>query len=322
MTNDVVSALDRCKVTYRSSVYIISAILIALGHNLNDFTLNKTSYHKKRTLIRQKNAETIKNLFEKKEISTGVIHWDGKIILDKTTNKKMDRLPIVLTVGKSEKLLSAPGLENGKGITQALAIYDTLTHWNLKKSIKALCCDTTNSNLGNKKGAAVILEQLLDVNLLYLPCRHHIFEIILAGIFEVKFPGSTGPNVVMFKNFQDKWTDLDKNNFHYGYAAREMHSKLLSQKESIKSFIKNLLKKKWPGSDYKELLQLCLIFLDGAQGQKVKFLQPGAYHHARWMSKAIYSLKIYLFRKSFALPSVLERSLFDLCQFIVFVYVK
>lgn len=49
---------------------------------------------------------------------------------------------------------------------------------------------------------------------------------------------------------------------------------------------------------------------------------PGADHHARWMSKAIYSLKIYLFRASFELTPKEEQSLAEICIFILDVYLE
>ena len=40
------------------------------------------------------------------------------------------------------------------------------------------------------------------------------------------------------------------------------------------------------------------------------------------MSKGIYSLKIYLFRDAFKLSRVEEKRLYEICLFIVFVYIK
>src|ERR1043165_10289674 len=56
-----------------------------------------------------------------------------------------------------------------------------------------------------------------------------------------------------------------------------------------------------PREDYKELLTLNLIFLGGIPPLGVRFRVPGAYHHARWMSKIIFIMKIYLFRHQFKL---------------------
>src|SRR6218665_2136012 len=60
--------------------------------------------------------------------------------------------------------------------------------------------------------------------------------------------------------------------------------------------------------DYKDLLTLNLIFLREIPPNGVHFHDPGACHHARWMSKLLlklnegnYITKIYLFRPQFKL---------------------
>lgn len=40
-----------------------------------------------------------------------------------------------------------------------------------------------------------------------------------------------------------------------------------------------------------------------SSGKKITFRAPGAMHHAWWMSKAIYSIKIYLFKDQFKLTA-------------------
>lgn len=45
-------------------------------------------------------------------------------------------------------------------------------------------------------------------------------------------------------------------------------------------------------------------------------------HHARWMAKAIYSLKIFLFRSEFKLPARETKNLREICIFVVLFYIK
>lgn len=56
--------------------------------------------------------------------------------------------------------------------------------------------------------------------------------------------------------------------------------------------------------------------------QGISFKTPGAHHHARWLSKAIYCLKIYLFKSQFKLAKVELPKLTQICIFIVDVYIK
>ena len=51
-------------------------------------------------------------------------------------------------------------------------------------------------------------------------------------------------------------------------------------------------------------------------------MAPGAIHHARWMAKALYALKIYLFRDQLRLTSHETRGVCDVCIFVVRIYVR
>lgn len=55
---------------------------------------------------------------------------------------------------------------------------------------------------------------------------------------------------------------------------------------------------------------------------QVYFKYPGAVHHARWMAKAIYCLKIFIFRNEFVLTPKELNSLQQICIFIVMVYLN
>ena len=54
----------------------------------------------------------------------------------------------------------------------------------------------------------------------------------------------------------------------------------------------------------------------------LKLHKAGTCHHARWMMKAIYSLKIYALRKYFNLPKYEIDNFRKVCKFVVFVYLK
>src|SRR6218665_2072890 len=47
--------------------------------------------------------------------------------------------------------------------------------------------------------------------------------------------------------------------------------------------------------EYKELLQMSLIFFGSEKGARVLFQSPGAFHHALWMANVIYNIKIFMF---------------------------
>ena len=77
-----------------------------------------------------------------------------------------------------------------------------------------------------------------------------------------------------------------------------------------------------PREDYRELLELTILFLGEKPKENYHMRQPGAIHHARWMAKALYSLKIFIFRHEFKLTKKEYNGLLQVSIFIVRFYVK
>ncbi|GBN09203.1 hypothetical protein AVEN_232014-1 [Araneus ventricosus] len=80
---------------------------------------------------------------------------------------------------------------------------------------------------------------------------------------------------------------------------------------------KKIKKQKLRG-DFKELTELCIMFLGGDTEKKFKIHPPGAMHQARWMARAIYS---FLFSSQVPLSVKHEKALRDISLFIASVYV-
>ena len=74
--------------------------------------------------------------------------------------------------------------------------------------------------------------------------------------------------------------------------------------------------------DQLELIELSIIFFRGDKEKKLKIRPPGAMHQARWMARAIYSLKICLLQSHFKISMMEKQAMRDVCLFIVTVYVK
>jgi len=63
-------------------------------------------------------------------------------------------------------------------------------------------------------------------------------------------------------------------------------------KENIIEFSMTQLPEIQPRDDYREFIELVIIFLAGIPSRGVRFAMPGAMHHARWMANALgYSLR-------------------------------
>ena len=82
-----------------------------------------------------------------------------------------------------------------------------------------------------------------------------------------------------------------------------------------------------PRSDYKEFLELAKLILGGTlqrkNGYTYTIQRPGADSHARWMSKAIYTLKLTLLKHQLPeLPWNKKQKLDKMTFFILFVYLE
>lgn len=128
----------------------------------------------------------------------------------------------------------------------------------------------------------------------------------------------------MFTAFQKQWRRIDKGKFHV-LAGSHFRSKLSKEfKAATIKVLQRVLDKKnryLPRDDYKEFCQLTLIIL-GVTIPGYKFKRPGAQHHARWMSKVIYCLKMYLFRNQLNYSQEFTKKLLDFCLFVSFIYAR
>lgn len=87
-------------------------------------------------------------------------------------------------------------------------------------------------------------------------------------------------------------------------------------------FISCLFQESQPRGDYKEFLELAYIFLGGIPAKGIIFKTPGAVHHARWLAKSIYCLKMFLFKKQLMFKARAIEGLRHVCIFILRFYVK
>lgn len=136
----------------------------------------------------------------------------------------------------------------------AAAIYNLLAENQLLNTVEALCCDTTASNTGRIKGACVLLERKLEKDLLYLPCRHHIYELILKSAFEACIATSPGPEAGLFKRFQQAWANIDVSKYTIGIDDQFVMNSIGKDIEIALHFAKEQVVIQQTRDDYKELL--------------------------------------------------------------------
>ncbi|KAG5890693.1 hypothetical protein JTB14_011659 [Gonioctena quinquepunctata] len=129
---------------------------------------------------------------------------------------KPKRLKLMSTEVVAALDRGVPKLERGTGLNQATVIKDTINEWNVSDRIKAMCFDTCAANTGVDEGTCVRLEKMLKRPLLYLACRHHMYELILRSVVEVVWPGVNSPNVAIFVRFQNFWKTIDQTKYETG----------------------------------------------------------------------------------------------------------
>ena len=318
ITPSVAAALDRTKITDRGAVYVLSAAAHSLGHDVSELNINHNSIWRHRREHRRNAPVALKE-----ELRGGcmlIVHWDGKLMQDLTRNESVERLPILVSGNGTSQLLNVPKLPNGTGSEMAKAVVKALEDWDLTERIGGMSFDTTSSNTGRNNGACVLIEQQLKTDLLYFACRHHVLELLLAEAFKTVMGPTSGPNVTMFKRFQEYWQFIDQSQFETGDSHPDVRPLLDPVEKDW--FQSTIINHKGLRDDYRELLELTVIFLGQIPPRGIRFLAPGPMHHARWMSKAIYALKVWMFRSQFKLTVKEEKGLQQIAIFVSRLYAK
>jgi hypothetical protein len=183
------------------------------------------------------------------------------------------------------------------------AIY-LIDEWEVKDSLIGLCFDTTASKTGIRNGCATLIESKLKPAILWLPCRHHIQELHVKHAFSAVFGERSGPDDLIFKRFQSQWEESSKDTndlqlFEWPSFEREKDApQIFYQAQATRNWLEAHIEKgTFPREDYRELAELNLIWLGGTLPNSRKFFirKPGAVHHARFMAKSIYLLKMVIY---------------------------
>ncbi|CAH1707960.1 unnamed protein product [Aphis gossypii] len=139
---------------------------------------------------------------------------------------------------------------------------------------------------------------------------------MLSSVFKEVFGPNEGPDVNLFKRFKKKWLEIDQENFIIGHDNFFNTKNLLKLRQDMQKYYIDAIKTQQPRDDYFELLKLCQIFLGKLEKTEVRFRAPGALHQARWMAKAIYCLKIYMFQDQFILTKSEKKGVTEISLFI------
>ena len=201
-----------------------------------------------------------------------------------------------------------------------------LKSWSVKDKVIGFCFDTTASNSGIRNGCCALMEKELKRAVLWYACRHHSTELHIKHAWQkITNERTIGPEDILFKKFQTEWEMLDRDSSNLNlFEWPEKSTDLWYQADNVFKWAKDCLTKNtFPKEDYRELIELTFVYLGGKLPARKFFLrQPGAMHHARFMSKAIYLLKMELMTERISVTVEERRQIHQMVQFIALFYAK
>ena len=282
--------------------------------NPNEKVLSVNTVRRKKLEFAMKGSA---KLFSKQLTTPSIyytLHWDGKMFKpSKHTDKNVERVAVILTSSEGEEiLLGIMPVTNGTAAEEHKVILNLLVEKKITLDKIAACVfDTTSVNTGELNGIIRKLESSMNHSFLELACRHHIYELVCGAAGEIvlgkKQEGkhqkkTTSPFEPLFKKLRESWDELNKENIET-FEETSLSRTLIRKIEEAKDFLyKWLNNEKSMREDYHEMATLCLIYLGGTLPEKLskfKFRAPSACHHARWMAKVLYVLKLAMLKPVF-----------------------
>ena len=149
-----------------------------------------------------------------------------------------------------------------------------------------------------KNDACILLEQKMEKDMIWLAC---CCQIMLEAIVFLSVGPSKSPDIMIFKQFQSKWSIIYKTSHQVAVSDNVTCNCASNIDKDMVVFARNQLQEFQLCDDYKELLELTIIFLAGIPTCGVSFKTPAGLRQTWWMAKAIYSFKIWMLRSQFKL---------------------
>ena len=315
---------DRLGFSAREKAMFAASVVKSVGVAVEDTNISFSTASRKARQKRFETEEKIKKDFVKPDHV--VLHWDDKI-LKLRAGIKYDFICVYISGAHAEKvtkLLGVPETSSGSGKEQKEVVAEMMKKWEIFEEVTGLVFDTTSSNTGHEIGACKLLEEYLEKAVLWLACRHHIYELHIKHVVEAVSGNTKDPGVKLFRRLKAEWNSLEINysklkKFDYNCSLSSWHT---NQAMTVLAWAEHHHREgTWPRDDYKELLELIIIWLGGnVPSFNLKF--PGADHHARWLSKAIYYMKLALLSNQFPMDKEEQEEVLVLAEFVALIYGK
>ena len=124
--------------------------------------------------------------------------------------------------------------------------------------------DTEPANTGQNTTSCVSLHSVLGKPLLWASCRHHIGEVVVERVFTdgLKMEVSKSPYVAIFDRFKSVYHLLPHSDIKV-FDFPTIDQGLTDKVHEIVDLCTKVLPKPFIRGDYKELLQLNLLYFKG-----------------------------------------------------------
>lgn len=321
---DLLKKVSEIKGSYRMTESLLNVGLQIGSAEPSEFAISKSNLWSRITNLRSR-QKTAKLSSLAADTSKVVIQFDGKSCtrLNERHVAMEERFVVLCHTDNSDVPLGFFAIDSKSGLHCSTQVVQTMNENCLSDRVIGLVCDTERTNTGRINGTCTLIEQTLERELLHLMCRHHSKEVLLKDVFVAVFGSSQSAKITTFDMLKENWSYIRFKNFSYSPIIwEELHqTALLDQlnEEAIETIIMHASNESIR-NDYAELNDLVLKFL-GKQTNK-PFRVPGATSNARWMARAIYALKTYLFREHMDLDSEFVVSLERFCIFVALIYTK
>ena len=315
---ELISSLDRCKTSDNGVMRMFSKLFKQFYTvdgkrlKLDELVLSRSSIRNNRIELRNVIADQEKENFQLTMPLRLSFGWDGKMVQDmENTKHEMQSMVVNGAPGYTEgklldviELTDEDGNPTSTGLAQAEANIVTVMEWGVANNIVAFNFDTTASITGPWSGAAIRMNKFLDRPVLYLACRHHVFDLLAKNTFHKVVCYDPSPDVAMFKRMKDLFPNIDTSG---EFMMFDVDNKL----ELIELFTNILNQENADGGlfvreDYRELCEIALMMVGGELpgGKQMRWRAPGAAHKARFMAFALHGFKILAYSH---LPEVREK---------------
>jgi hypothetical protein len=301
--------MERSGLSNRDACNIINACLQDMGLNQSENLLEASKLRRQRTYWRKKevsqHSQTLQRLlcigFDGRRDETRVLEGD-KV----TRTRKEDHYVVVAF--PQQQYVDHVSPQSGTSSDISAELLSVIKHTQSTDSLWAVTCDSTNVNTGEHNGVIRRIELSLNRPLQWLVCMLHLNELPFREVFKVIDGETSGP--MGLKGPVGSHLDFDPCKLPIVPFV-----KITGNVHDVDDNVMTDL-----SQDQKYLLRACLAVQCGQEDAKssdLEFLQtasPGALCHARWLTRANRTLRLYMGTKN---PS---SELQKIVSFIVVVY--